>query len=481
MNVIQASAWFPPDSFGGVEVYLEGLIRDLKALGLNSKVAAARSMSHSSIEQYQDIEVYRYPAQDLKTFQTWLSSNKSEIYHQHTVRSSCGIPHLQVAKQLGMKTIVTIHMPDLACLRGTMMQGGYSACDGRIDIARCSRCLGVSKRVPTWMMESLSYLPSSIALQLRDCLRQSSDIRVRQFATTISTPAQVRAQRREFEQVVELSDRIVVVCQWLYDAFILNGVPESKLFLSRHGVSTNLESPSTLQRVSQLCSKGSLPSPPTPLPIWERGARDPVPLLPNWEKGLGDEGSPESHNWDTLISRPIRIGFLGRWQETKGVQILVEALQLIPNAPIELIIHATHADQHGAANQERVRAIANQDPRIQIKPPLPRTEISKTLSSFDLLAVPSQWLETGPLVVLESFAAGTPVIGSDLGGIAELVTQGIDGWLVPASDRQAWANTIASLQPETIAQFKQNISPVKTRQAVAEEMLQLYQSLMREY
>ena len=56
------------------------------------------------------------------------------------------------------------------------------------------------------------------------------------------------------------------------------------------------------------------------------------------------------------------------------------------------------------------------------------------LSRIDVLAVPSQWLETGPLVVLEAFAAGTPVIGSDLGGIRELVSDGRDGLLVPHDD-----------------------------------------------
>jgi hypothetical protein len=51
---------------------------------------------------------------------------------------------------------------------------------------------------------------------------------------------------------------------------------------------------------SELCSRVALPSPPTPLPSWERGARGPFPLLPRWEKGLGDEGSPELlHYWDT--------------------------------------------------------------------------------------------------------------------------------------------------------------------------------------
>lgn len=427
MNVIQASAWFPPDSFGGVEVYLDGLIEDLRAIDLNCKVAATRIQNQPTIEQYNSTEVFRYP--NLETFQAWLRENQSDIYHQHTLRPSCGLPHLRSAKQLGMKTIVTVHMPDVSCLRGTMMQGGNSACDGKIDIDRCSACLGVSKRVPGWAMETLSYLPSAIAGSMRDRLRESSDVRLRQLGTTIATPSQIRRQQRQLNQLMELSDRIVVVCQWLYDAFVLNGVPESKLVLSRHGVSTIAK------------------------PI------------------------------NRSLHSPIRIGFLGRWQETKGVQILAQALQQIPHVPVELVIHATHADQHGSANREKVLAIAQSDSRIQIKSPLARSEISAAIAQFDLLAVPSQWMETGPLVVLESLAMGTPVIGSDLGGIAELVRHGVNGWLVPAKDVKSWANAIAVLaeNPEAIAQLKQGIQSVKTRAAVAREMLELYQSLIGEH
>lgn len=425
MTVIQASAWFPPDSFGGVEVYLNGLVEDLSAIGLNCKVAASREQEQPTIEHYNEIAVYRYPSRDLKAFRAWLAENRSEIYHQHTLRSGCGLAHLQSAKQLGMKTIATVHMPDMSCLRGTMMQNGHFACDGKIDIARCSVCLGVSKRVPTWAVQTLSHLPSPIALSLRHRLRHASDVRLRQLGTTIATPAQVHQHQQQFDQLVELSDRIVVVCQWLYDAFVRNGVPQSKLILSRHGVATKRQ--------------------------------------------------PRERS----IHSPVRIGFLGRWQETKGVQILAQALQFIPNTAVELVIHATHADPHGAANREKVLAIARSDSRIQIKPPLARSEIMDAIAGFDLLAVPSQWLETGPLVVLESFAVGTPVIGSDLGGIAELVTHGRDGWLVPARDVKAWANAIANLaeNPGTIARLRQGIQPVKTRQAVATEMLQLYQSL----
>ncbi len=49
-------------------------------------------------------------------------------------------------------------------------------------------------------------------------------------------------------------------------------------------------------------------------------------------------------------------------------------------------------------------------------------------SQIDILVVPSIWAEPCPLVVIEAFAFGVPVVGSRIGGIAELIEQGVTGW-----------------------------------------------------
>jgi glycosyltransferase involved in cell wall biosynthesis len=70
---------------------------------------------------------------------------------------------------------------------------------------------------------------------------------------------------------------------------------------------------------------------------------------------------------------------------------------------------------------------------------------------MDLLAVPSVCFETGPLVVLEGFAAGLPVVGSDIGGIAERVRHGESGWLVPVGNVDAWARALTLLHDRWLA------------------------------
>ena len=79
------------------------------------------------------------------------------------------------------------------------------------------------------------------------------------------------------------------------------------------------------------------------------------------------------------------------------------------------------------------------------------------MADYDLIAIPSRCLETGPLVALEAFAAGVPVLGANLGGIAELVRDGVDGILVAPDDPSAWAAAIArlSVNPHIVRELQQ--------------------------
>jgi glycosyltransferase involved in cell wall biosynthesis len=101
------------------------------------------------------------------------------------------------------------------------------------------------------------------------------------------------------------------------------------------------------------------------------------------------------------------------------------------------------------------------------------------MSQFDFVCVPSRWLETGPLVVLEAFAVGVPVLGTDRGGIAELVTHGVDGILVPDSSSIAWAETIGQLASDRsqAAGLRAGIRPPRTMADAASDMARLYRRL----
>src|SRR5439155_8847181 len=107
-------------------------------------------------------------------------------------------------------------------------------------------------------------------------------------------------------------------------------------------------------------------------------------------------------------------------------------------------------------------------------------EVVGVMAEYDLVAIPSRWLETGPLVVLEAFAAGVPVLGADLGGIAELVRSGIDGLLVPSDDAVAWAAAITRFaeNPHLIREMRNRIATPRSMEAVVDDMATVYSAVI---
>jgi glycosyltransferase involved in cell wall biosynthesis len=61
-------------------------------------------------------------------------------------------------------------------------------------------------------------------------------------------------------------------------------------------------------------------------------------------------------------------------------------------------------------------------------------ELMSILSGATCIIVPSLWYEAFGLVITEAFAAGKPVIGSDIGAIPELIEEGVDGFIFPPGD-----------------------------------------------
>jgi glycosyltransferase involved in cell wall biosynthesis len=175
MKLIHTTSWYFPDTSGGVDVYIDSLLTSLQAQGLETIVAAPRQGIAEDTYIHNNIPVYRYPVSphstktqvhkqlphgDFETFAHWLKHQQVDIYHQHSWRFDCGLHHLAWAKKLGIPTVVTVHMPEILCLQGTMMRYGREPCNGLIDPIQCSKCLGVPERVPSWAIAAISQLPN---------------------------------------------------------------------------------------------------------------------------------------------------------------------------------------------------------------------------------------------------------------------------------------------------------------------------------
>ena len=99
------------------------------------------------------------------------------------------------------------------------------------------------------------------------------------------------------------------------------------------------------------------------------------------------------------------------------------------------------------------------------------------IAGYDVLCCPAICLEGGPTVALEAQACGTPVIGTRIGGLAELVREGIDGALVTPGEWRALSRLIGSIVADpaaTVDLWRRNLPQPRTMDEVASDYLRLY-------
>jgi glycosyltransferase involved in cell wall biosynthesis len=132
-----------------------------------------------------------------------------------------------------------------------------------------------------------------------------------------------------------------------------------------------------------------------------------------------------------------RIGYVGRLAPQKCVDRLIEAFGRM-RAPASLVVVGDGPDR------DRVHALAAGHPRVHLTGFVDHTAVPAVLASLDVLVLPSAYEEMGS-VLTEAMASGLPVVASDVGGIPEVVRDGVTGLLVPPGDVDALAAALDRL------------------------------------
>ncbi len=413
-----------PDASGGTEVYVRGLVRELAARGIAGAVAAPGC--EAGRVEVDGAPVHRYPAEPVSAaaaaFAAVLDELRPSLVHFHALSPAVNAECARAAKARGLPVVWTYHTPTLSCARGTMMRFGATPCDGEFRAFRCTMCANQVRSGSLLLAGLLAAVPTSVSAILGRAIPGRP-------GTALGSRARQVARDAGFRAAMAKADCIVAVCDWVRAVLLANGLPPEKIIVSRQGLVQAIAPPA--------------------------------------------DRSPESR------SGPLRIAYFGRIDPTKGVHVLIEALAAIPDVSVQLDIHGVV--QPGA--EHRLTALREQaagDDRIRFLAPLAMDAVPGAMAAYDFIAVPSRLLETGPLVVLEAFAAGVPVLGSKLGGIAELVRDGVDGLLLPVADVKAWAAAIASLARDRrqVASLRAGIRSPRTMATVAQDMIGIYRRLI---
>lgn len=437
MAVVHVPFGYLPDTLGGTEVYVAGLARELTDLEVSSSVIASGATDSKYL--HDGINVTRlvpsskltleamYSDGDLSAAQKFggeLDLIRPQVVHFHAFTASASLAAMREAAQRGVPILLTYHTPTVTCLRGTMLRWGVVPCAGEMVVTTCSACSLHGRGIPKWIAFLVSRIPLPISRVVARATRSK-------FATVLGMRWLTSIRHEATRSALALCRFVISPCEWVSRVLIVNGVPESKVVLSRQGLS----SVSASKEVDRKLAKTAL-------------------------------GSSSSST--------LRLVFFGRIHPTKGLHTVLRALAFRPNLAVSLTIYGASGDDHAYANQ--IAALARADSRVEIASPLPNTEVVAAIATYDAVVIPSEWLETGPLVVYEAFAAGVPILGADLGGIRELVTERVNGRLLPPGDAVAWAEAIAEIADnrELLATWRQNIPPLRTMREVALDMSRVY-------
>jgi len=437
VRVVHVPFGYFPDAVGGTEVYVAQLARDLRGHGVESIVAAPAEGLPPARYDVDGTPVHRFAlgagesVADLygegdehaaRSIADLLVEVDADVLHLHAFTRAASVRAARAAKRAGARVVFTYHTPTASCVRGTLLRDGHEPCDGALIAQRCAACLLESRGVPAAARAALSRAPVALGSVVA-----SAGVTGR-WVTALRARELTSARHDAFRQLLAESDAVVAVCGWVRSLLLRAGASPERVVLSRHG------------------------TPATPLPMRPAKPRD----------------------------TELRLAYVGRLHPTKGVHVVLRALAAARDLDLTLDVYGIAQDANGARYRDELIALGASDPRVRFHPPVASDRVVETLASYDATVVPSQWLETGPLTVLESFAAGAPVIGSNLGGIPELVSHDRDGWLVRHADIEAWALALRRLAGDRalLDRLRAGVRAPRSTNDVARDMVAIYQAIV---
>lgn len=371
MKVCFLPSSYMPDTLGGTEIYVHHLATELAKHEVKVTVAY-HSSNGEKLAGPLDYEIEILPPlprptrlQMYKTtlgrepegFRELLNRLRPDLLHFHSFTLAAGLDHANLAREYGIPYVITYHVPAMSCPRGTLLRWGEMFCDGNLDRDPCERCLSHKLGWPRPLAD-LAGLSPFRAEWLPDG----------PWTTAFAMPSLFRAWRESWREFVGNSAHIVNCAEWCQSVLTRNMVPSEKMFVQRQA-----------------------------LPGSERVRRLRLPL-------------PRG--------RRLRLGTVGRITRVKSPEMVFQAAQGLNNLGIGAeceVVGPIHPSERRWAEG----VIANYGVHGKYLGAKQGEDLVNWVRSIDLMVLPGQWMETGPLTLLEAWDQCVPVVGVDAGGIRE--------------------------------------------------------------
>jgi GT2 family glycosyltransferase/glycosyltransferase involved in cell wall biosynthesis len=387
MRILLVAHGFPPAAAGGAEIYARALAHELAR---EDEVVVVAREARPDLPEFSRREhagepfrllLVNYTYRESRTFRdTYRDPRMGELLAGIVDEIRPDVAHLHHLTNLttdlvellairGVPIVYTLHDYWLLCQRGQLLDLEYRRCAGPSP-AGCARCLGLAAQggAPLYAARrALGRLPAALAEPLARLAQRSA----RGLGGGTGEVEERLDQLRAVSQRVSL---FLAPSRTLRDRFIMSGVPPGRISLHRYG---HEHSPFRIEH------------------------RAPSP--------------------------PLRIGFVGSVMVSKAPHLVLEAFAGLPAGAATLRLFGQYSDYHGDDSYRRILDRLLDQPGVSWRGALDHSEIPAALAELDVLVVPSIWLENAPLTISEAFLAGVPVVCSDLGGMAEMVEDGVSG------------------------------------------------------
>jgi len=177
----------------------------------------------------------------------------------------------------------------------------------------------------------------------------------------------------------------------------------------------------------------------------------------------------------------IRIGFIGTLFEHKGVDLLIKAFLALPSdAKCNLSIYGStdQFPEYGKKLLDMAADGSKNAEKISFKGTFPQAQFGEILSKLDVLVIPSRWYENTPLVMQSALATKTPLIATDLGGMAEIIENGKTGLLFKLNSWESLKEQLLRIvnEPELLEKFRSAIKDERSVEDMVDDIEKIYAS-----
>ena len=145
------------------------------------------------------------------------------------------------------------------------------------------------------------------------------------------------------------------------------------------------------------------------------------------------------------VAGSLRICYVGRISDDKGVDILIEAIMNLINKGLDIHLDVIGDDDNNYAKSLEKKIPPLYSCNIVFKGYLPKEMLRGLYQNYQFSVIPSRWFDNMPNSLIESCMSGVPVIVSRIGSLSELVTDGYNGYTFNVNDSHDLASVIEKL------------------------------------